>query len=33
MKFDAADLWGDEPGAANTVLHIDLWEPYLEPLA
>ena len=29
VKFDAADLWGDEPGAANTVLHIDLWEPYL----
>ncbi|GAA4879885.1 nitrile hydratase subunit beta [Actinomycetospora straminea] len=29
VRFDAADIWGDEPGAANTVLHIDLWEPYL----
>jgi nitrile hydratase subunit beta len=29
VKFSSAELWGDEPGAANSVVHIDLWEPYL----
>jgi nitrile hydratase beta subunit len=29
VKFTATELWGDEPGAANSVVHIDLWEPYL----
>ncbi|QJY45715.1 nitrile hydratase subunit beta [Pseudonocardia broussonetiae] len=29
VRFDATELWGDEPGAANAVIHIDLWEPYL----
>jgi nitrile hydratase len=30
VRFDAAELWGDgaEPGAS---VHVDLWEPYLEP--
>jgi nitrile hydratase len=30
VRFAAADLWGDaaEPG---TAVHIDLFEPYLEP--
>lgn len=29
VKFSSKELWGDEPGAANSVVHIDLWEPYL----
>ena len=29
VQFTAQELWGDEPGAANSVMHIDLWEPYL----
>jgi nitrile hydratase beta subunit len=29
VRFTAEELWGSEPGAANTVVHIDLWEPYL----
>lgn len=29
LRFTAAELWGDEPGSANTVVYIDLWEPYL----
>ncbi|MBP2366877.1 nitrile hydratase subunit beta [Pseudonocardia parietis] len=30
VRFTARELWGDEPGARNTVNNIDLWEPYLE---
>lgn len=32
VRFDAAELWGAdaEPG---TAIHIDLFEPYLEPIA
>lgn len=32
VRFDGAELWGDgaEPG---TAVHIDLFEPYLEPAA
>lgn len=29
VRFTSQELWGDEPGAANSVVHIDLWEPYL----
>jgi nitrile hydratase len=30
VKFSARELWGgEEPGAANSVVHMDLWEPYL----
>ncbi|HEY2774370.1 MAG TPA: nitrile hydratase subunit beta [Candidatus Binatia bacterium] len=29
VRFDAAELWGDA-AEANTVVHIDLFEPYLE---
>jgi nitrile hydratase len=30
VRFEASELWGDaaEPGAA---VHLDLFEPYLEP--
>jgi nitrile hydratase subunit beta len=30
VRFTARELWGsEEPGAANSVVNIDLWEPYL----
>lgn len=29
VRFTAEELWGDEPGAANSSVRIDLWEPYL----
>lgn len=29
VRFDAAELWGTEP-AGNTVVHVDLYEHYLE---
>lgn len=29
VRFTGEELWGDEPNAANTIVHIDLWEPYL----
>lgn len=29
VRFTASELWGDEPGAANSLVHIDLWQPYL----
>ena len=29
VKFTADELWGPDAGSANTVVHIDLWEPYL----
>ncbi|ALE73577.1 nitrile hydratase [Pseudonocardia sp. EC080610-09] len=30
VRFRSEELWGaGEPGAANAVNHIDLWEPYL----
>ncbi|MCP2238238.1 nitrile hydratase subunit beta [Prauserella halophila] len=29
VRFTGAELWGDEPNAANTIVHIDQWEPYL----
>ncbi|MEU6697779.1 nitrile hydratase subunit beta [Pseudonocardia sp. NPDC046786] len=29
VRFTAQELWGDESGSANSVVHIDLWEPYL----
>lgn len=30
VRFDAAELWGDGAEAGASV-HVDLWEPYLEP--
>jgi nitrile hydratase subunit beta len=29
VKFTSEELWGPDAGAVNTVVHIDLWEPYL----
>ena len=29
VRFDGRDLWGDD-GSANSVVHVDLWEPHLE---
>jgi nitrile hydratase beta subunit len=29
VKFSSKELWGNEPGSINSVVHIDLWEPYL----
>ncbi len=31
VAFDGHELWGDEPGAQGLVVHVDAWEPYLEP--
>lgn len=30
VRFPARELWGED-GDARSVVHIDLWEPYLEP--
>ena len=30
VKFDAAELWGDDDGSANASVFVDLWESYLE---
>jgi len=30
VRFSARELWGDD-AAARDCVHIDLWEPYLEP--
>lgn len=30
VRFAARELWGEAAGAADSV-HLDLWEPYLEP--
>jgi len=32
VAFDGAELWDDEPSARGLVVHIDAWEPYIEPL-
>lgn len=29
VKFTSTELWGAEQAAANSVVYIDLWEPYL----
>jgi nitrile hydratase subunit beta len=29
LRFDARDLWGDDTTAS--AVHVDCWEPYLEP--
>ena len=29
VKFTAEELWGPDAGSTNTVVHVDLWEPYL----
>ena len=31
VRFAASDLWG-ERGEANTVVYVDTWESYLEPI-
>ncbi|MDE2356524.1 MAG: nitrile hydratase subunit beta [Alphaproteobacteria bacterium] len=31
VRFDACELWGDRAQAPSLV-HLDLWEPYLEPV-
>lgn len=31
VRFDAVELWGTDTTAA--AVHVDCWEPYLEPLA
>lgn len=30
VRFDAADLWGNDDGAARSSVHVDLWSCYLE---
>ncbi len=32
VRFDARELWGPR-AEPNAVVHLDLWEPYLEPAA
>jgi nitrile hydratase len=32
VRFDTAELWGEEYAGENETLYIDLWESYLEPL-
>lgn len=32
VAFEGHELWGDEPGTSGLVVHVDAWEPYLEPL-
>jgi nitrile hydratase subunit beta len=32
VRFEARELWGDDPDNANSSIHVDLWETYLEPL-
>ena len=29
VRFTSEELWGPDAGSVNTVVHIDLWEPYL----
>jgi nitrile hydratase beta subunit len=31
VRFDAAEVWGEETAEPNTVIHFDVWQPYLEP--
>jgi nitrile hydratase subunit beta len=31
VRFTARELWGEAAAEVNTVVHIDLWEPYLTP--
>jgi nitrile hydratase len=31
VRFDAAELWGDDPDNRNAAVHVDVWETYLEP--
>lgn len=30
VRFDAADVWGNDDGAARSAVHVDLWSCYLE---
>lgn len=30
VKFTSHELWGEGQGAANTLVYVDLWEPYLQ---
>jgi nitrile hydratase len=31
VAFEATELWGPDAEAASDTVHIDLWEPYLQP--
>jgi nitrile hydratase beta subunit len=31
VRFDGADLWGEEHAEPNTTVFFDVWEPYIEP--
>jgi hypothetical protein len=31
VRFDSAELWGDDPDNRNAAVHVDVWETYLEP--
>ena len=31
VRFDGADLWGEEHAEPNTTVYFDVWEPYIEP--
>jgi nitrile hydratase len=31
VRFDAAELWGDDFGDPNGSVYVDVWEPYIEP--
>ena len=31
VRFEARELWGEDTTAS--VVHVDAWEPYLEPIA
>lgn len=31
VAFDGSELWGDDLSARGLVVHVDAWEPYLEP--
>ena len=30
VRFDPADLWGNDDGATGSAIHVDLWSCYLE---
>ena len=31
VRFDPADVWGNDDGAERSAVHVDLWSCYLEP--
>ncbi len=32
VRFDADELWGERAESANGAIHVDCWEPYLQPV-